>query len=188
MNLNQLEQIPTDTLVDKLLDLDDDAFRRLVGDHLGPEEPARLWEAFTHPDLYYRTRAALKGRAGQMQAMRDNRQENRPWTPGRAGYLNLVNQRLHQLGMLRQDMHELHKQQRRDGDREALACLAAAVELHRLECKAAGMAPEPHDQRLWSLLEDLVVAEDGRTAQDMVRAGHWQVRPDEDEAREECAA
>lgn len=65
--------------------------------------------------------------------------------------------------------------------RNAVRVLACAIQRHRLDAIASGLAPEPHDRALWSVLDRVVVplGKGQATVTELLGQGLWTEQPED---------
>lgn len=172
--------------------MDDEDFRDFVGDHLGPDEPAALWNLLLNPDLFDRTKEALTDIGANLGVQGANRRaeihtyrldclargdegledyaaakaEYDDWRARSGGYRRLVDRRLRQVRSaektLRRRQHDAHQARNVDRNREVACRLTIGVLQHRRTMLQAGITPDDHDVALWRLLDELTIAAGGR--------------------------
>jgi hypothetical protein len=169
--------------VQYLLDMDDREFRTFVLEHLGRNEPDRVWRALTDPEVVLDTTEVLREKCAEVTEAARVPGIDRELRGRRERFLRLVQFRLGQVREARRVRHQQLALERRDEFEVLARTLALAVNAHRLACVAADLAPEPHDVALWDLLDDLRLPGDGDHAESLTLAeavlrGIWREAPD----------
>lgn len=146
--------------VSYLVALSDADFAEVVFANLGDEAPAKIWTALCDKRLVWRTSHLLRERA---TALRDALADSEGATPAElgaaAGLRGLLDCRLRQVRQARKAYAELVRAPREGHNRAVIRALSVGINAHRLACREAALAAEPHDDELWSLLNDLRIAE-----------------------------
>ena len=187
--------------------LDEDRFADLVLNNLGHEAPANLWDLLAGPDLCARTGRVLNAQVKELEAQSADRRaaldalraecfaEGPPgkdryfaekaavdeWRVRMRRYRRLIDRRLQQVRAGRREAHVVHQARNHSEARTLASKLACAIVEHQRACLAAGITPEVHDRRLWSLLDSLTATFSGEalTLREALDAELWTARPDE---------
>lgn len=170
----------TVTEVERLDQLDDDAFQRLVETNIDTATgDKQLWVALCHPVLVDRTAGCLDEMVEKLERHITTRMLG-------AGHhkvkvLNAVNTRVRQVNAHagRAANHQGYRDAEMGAVRALLRHLAVAVNTHRRACIDLDLAPEPHDIALWSTLEELRLpasdprVEEGPSLAEQIVSGRW---------------
>jgi len=155
-----------------LAGLSDADFAALVFANVAPTAPEKIWLALCDTELVWRSSHVLREKAIELRdALTDGTAG-----PDDAALRKLLDWRLRQVRQARKAYAELVRQPREGHNRAVIRALAVGINNHRAACVAEKLEPEPHDNDLWALLEDLRIAEEpgnpGVSLLDMVR-GPW---------------
>ncbi len=149
---------PTEAEIIAAIGLDDDAFRRSVEAALTDDARDSEWVVFLCADIRPRTTsvlgalahelgAAIQGRSIEAADERERTKEIR----------NQIGLRRRQAAWLKTRDHEDRQRRAKLFERRGMVGLALAIQRHRLDSRAAGIDPEPHDVDLWSVLDRVEV-------------------------------
>lgn len=170
------------SVIDALDDLDDDAFLSVILRRLDPLPTNKaIWRALCHPTLVDRTLGCLEELAEEMAA--DIKRRALTQVHGKAKQLGIVKSRILMAnGAATREPARAAVHARIEADREMtrqlLRRLTLAVNAHRLACIDLNLAPEPHDLALWETLDELRLPGEGQegagpSLAEQIAAGRW---------------
>lgn len=189
-----------------ILAMSDPDLTDFLSTHLGTDEPDELWEALLSPDSVIRVQdlliaiqsdvnRQLQTRKAELATARlesqasgevlpeflDLKAEYDDWRRRATGFRDMVSRRVRQAQAAsraaKRDRHRAHQASMTDEYKNAAAELTKAIWRHRQACLDADLKPEPHDVKLWEVLDVLTVERgQGRLSlAELVEYGFWTV-------------